>query len=69
MVIKQKLSVRECEILKLVALNFSNKEIAQKLYISESTVKAEMHILMSKLNALGRVHLAIIAYKEHLIEV
>lgn len=67
--LKKNLSVREYEILKLVALNYSNKEIAKNLYISESTVKSEIHILMSKLNASGRVHLAILAYKENLIEV
>ncbi|GEM_PF-6224165 len=68
-VLKKKLTSREYKILKLVALNYSNKEIAKELYISESTVKTEIHSMMIKLNALGRVHLAVIAYKDNLIEV
>ena len=38
-VIASNLTVREREVAKLVAFGFTTKEVAQSLYISESTVK------------------------------
>ena len=43
------LSVREKEILQLLAEGYSNKEIAEKLFISPSTVNTHRSNLMSKL--------------------
>jgi len=45
----QQLSDRETEVLTLVARGFSNKEIAQELFLSEGTVKAHVSHIMSKL--------------------
>jgi DNA-binding NarL/FixJ family response regulator len=45
----QQLSERETEVLGLVARGFSNKEIAQELFLSEGTVKAHVSHIMSKL--------------------
>lgn len=46
----QQLSERETEVLTLVARGFSNKEIAQELFLSEGTVKAHVSHIMSKLS-------------------
>jgi two-component system response regulator NreC len=45
----QQLSERETEVLTLVARGFSNKEIAQELFLSEGTVKAHVSHIMAKL--------------------
>jgi len=61
-------SERQNKIIKMIALNYTNKEIAKNLYISESTVKADVRAIIAGLNAYGRVHASILAYKKHLIE-
>lgn len=47
-------SARESEILKLVALGMSNKEIAEKLFLSERTIKAHLTNIFNKLNVASR---------------
>lgn len=51
---KLKISKREYEVLELINLGHSNQEIANLLYISESTVKSHVSSLLSKLNAKRR---------------
>ena len=48
------LSDRELDILRLVATGASNKEIAQKLFISPETVKRHTINIYKKLDAHGR---------------
>jgi NarL family two-component system response regulator LiaR len=48
------LSARESEILKLVAMGMSNKEIAEKLFLSERTIKAHLTNIFNKLNVASR---------------
>ena len=48
------LSNREIEVLKLIAEGLTNQEIAQKLYLSTSTVKAHTYNLYSKLDVHSR---------------
>ncbi|MFW6150526.1 MAG: response regulator [Chloroflexota bacterium] len=48
------LSDRESKVLRLVALGMSNKEIAEKLYLSERTVKAHLTSIFGKLNVASR---------------
>lgn len=61
------LSVREQNVIKLIALNYTNKKIAKELYMSESTIKSEVSNIIKKLNANGRIHATVIAYKNRLI--
>jgi DNA-binding NarL/FixJ family response regulator len=55
------LTPRELEILKLIAGGANNREIAQKLYISEGTVKNHITNLLSRLNLRDRTQAAIYA--------
>ncbi|MGB5418931.1 response regulator transcription factor [Algibacter sp.] len=48
------LSKREYEVLKEVASGLSNQEIADKLFVSESTIKTHVSNLLVKLNAKRR---------------
>lgn len=48
------LSRREYEVLQEITLGLSNKEIAAKLFLSESTIKTHVSNLLSKLNAKRR---------------
>ncbi len=48
------LSERETEVLKLVTSGMSNKEIAEKLFLSQRTVKAHLTSVFNKLNVASR---------------
>jgi DNA-binding NarL/FixJ family response regulator len=61
------LSPREKEVLSLIAQGASNKEIAQKLYISERTVKAHVTSILSQLNLRDRTQAAILATQYRLL--
>ncbi|MCX7988332.1 MAG: response regulator transcription factor [Thermodesulfovibrio sp.] len=54
---KIKLTEKEREIIQLVCEGFYNKEIAQKIYVSEQTVKAHLHKIFQKLNVKNRSQL------------
>jgi DNA-binding NarL/FixJ family response regulator len=53
---------REREVLSLVALGLRNQDIAQKLFVSEGTVKTHVTHLLSRLNLQNRAQLAIYAH-------
>lgn len=53
------LSSREVEVLKLVGQGLNNSEIAQKLYLSEGTVKNYVTQIMSKLEMRDRIQAAL----------
>ena len=59
--VRDGLSDREQEVLNLVAEGKSNREIADSLYISESTVRSHLHNILSKLNVANRVQAAAFA--------
>jgi NarL family two-component system response regulator LiaR len=63
----EKLTVREREVICLVALGRSNRELAQELFISEKTVKTHISNILSKLNLEHRTQLAIYAIKNKLV--
>ena len=50
------LTEREQEVLQLLALGLSNKEMAERMVISEGTVKTHVHNLIGKLGAQSRTH-------------
>lgn len=55
------LTPRETEVVKMVATGMRNKEIAEKLQISEGTVKIHLHTIYEKLQITGRVELSLFA--------
>lgn len=62
------LSLREVEVLKLVAQGLTNKQIANSLYISENTVKTHLRNIMEKLHLTNRSQAAVYAFKKGLIK-
>jgi DNA-binding NarL/FixJ family response regulator len=60
------LSQREREIVALVAQGFKNKEIAEKIFISEQTVKNHLHNIFDKLGVSDRLELALYAIHNNL---
>ena len=60
---KLELSTRELEILKLVGEGFTNKEISDKLFLGEGTVRNYVTTLLEKLNFRDRTQLAIFYVK------
>lgn len=58
---KPLLTAREQEIVALVTQGFRNKEIADKLFISEQTVKNHLHNIFDKLGVSDRLELALYA--------
>src|ERR1700685_1744745 len=55
------LSQREREIVQLVAQGYKNKEMAEKMFISEQTVKNHLHNIFDKLGVSDRLKLALYA--------
>ena len=62
------LTEREREVLGLLGLGMSNKEIAYKISVSEKTVKAHVSSILNKLNLPGRTHAALYASKRGLVK-
>jgi len=61
------LTPREIEIVRMVAAGLRNKEIADKLSISEGTVKIHLHHIYEKLHLNGRLELALYAQDRGLV--
>jgi DNA-binding NarL/FixJ family response regulator len=62
------LTVREQEVFRLLASGLSNPEIAQELYISETTVKTHITHILQKLSLRDRVQAVVLAYQTGLFE-
>ncbi|PSB11330.1 DNA-binding response regulator [Pleurocapsa sp. CCALA 161] len=57
----EELTPREIEVLNLVGTGCTNREIAQKLYIAEGTVKTHVTHILNRLNLRNRSQIAIYA--------
>ena len=66
--LQTELTQREQEILSLVAKGYSNREIADQLFISEYTVKNHLKNILQKLHLSNRVQLARYAYERGLMK-
>jgi DNA-binding NarL/FixJ family response regulator len=62
------LSDREREVLELVGEGYDNAEIAQRLYLSQSTVKNHVSKLLEKLGAENRVQAAVYGIRRGLVQ-
>lgn len=66
--VRDDLSKREREILRLLAAGHDNKEIGQRLYIGQSTVKTHVSSILGKLGVENRVQAAVYAIRHGLLE-
>ncbi len=64
---EESLSKREIEVLRLVADGNRNRDVAEKLFISEETVKAHVKHIMEKLGANDRTQAVAIALRRGII--
>lgn len=62
-----RLSEREVEVLALISHGASNLEIAERLYVSERTVKGHVGSIFAKLGARDRAAAIILAYEAGLV--
>ncbi|MBL1223123.1 response regulator transcription factor [Chryseobacterium sp. L7] len=66
--IKEPLTRREMEILKLICDGFSSKDISEKLFISINTVETHRKRILLKLNAKNSVGIVKYALENHIID-
>jgi len=63
-----RLSEREREVLGLLASGMSNAEIAQRLFLTDGTVKNYVSIIFAKLGVADRTQAAILAIRAGLVK-
>jgi two-component system NarL family response regulator len=64
---KPTLTQRELDVLQLVALGRSNKDIARRLSITEGTAKTHVKSILTKLDAISRTEAVAVAHKRGMI--
>ena len=62
------LTERELEILEMVSKGLTNQEIADRLFLSENTIKKYISNILNKLQVNNRVEAAMLAYRKGLID-
>jgi DNA-binding NarL/FixJ family response regulator len=58
---------RELQVLQLIADGLVNREIGQRLFLSEETVKSHVRHLLAKLQARSRAHAVAVGFRRSLI--
>jgi DNA-binding NarL/FixJ family response regulator len=62
------LTDREVDVLREVVSGASNAEVAERLFISETTVKTHVNHILAKLGVRDRIQAVVLAYDEGLVE-
>jgi DNA-binding NarL/FixJ family response regulator len=65
--LEQEPTMREIEVLQLISDGLVNREIGQRLFLSEETVKSHVRHLLAKLQARSRAHAVAIGFRRGLI--
>ena len=63
------LTKREVQVLKLLAEGMYNREIGEKLFISEKTVKNHVSSIFKKIGVTDRTQAAVYAIKNNIVEI
>ncbi len=63
---KYKLTERENDVLKYVLKGYTNKQIAQKLYISQDTAKAHVSSILFKIGVGDRIGILVKLFKKNI---
>ena len=62
------LSAREREVVDLIGMGLKNKEIAERLFLSEVTIRHHLTSIYNKLGVSDRLELLIYAYRHGLVQ-
>lgn len=65
---RNKLTSREIDIIEAISSGLSNKEIGEKLFLTEGTVKNNITEILGKLELRDRTQIAIFAFKNKLVD-
>src|SRR5690349_21572990 len=65
---KHDLTERELEVLRLISLGKSNKEISEELVLSEKTVKTHVSNILQKLHLSDRTQAAVYALRQKIVD-
>ena len=66
--LEQEPTARETQVLQLISDGLVNREIGERLYLSEETVKSHVRHLLAKLQARSRAHAVAIGFQRGLIQ-
>ncbi len=65
---EQEPTARESQVLQLISDGLVNREIGERLHLSEETVKSHVRHLLAKLQARSRAHAVAIGFRRGLID-
>ena len=65
--IEQSPTAREIEVLQLVSEGLVNREIGDRLFLSEETVKSHVRHILAKLQARSRAHAVAVGFRRGLL--
>ncbi|HEY5058153.1 MAG TPA: LuxR C-terminal-related transcriptional regulator [Gaiellaceae bacterium] len=65
--LEQEPTMREIEVLQLISDGLVNREIGQRLFLSEETVKSHVRHLLAKLQSRSRAHAVAVGFRRGII--
>ena len=65
--LEQEPTMREVEVLQLICDGLVNREIGQRLFLSEGTVKSHVRHILAKLQARSRAHAVAVGFRRGII--